>query len=145
MLRIRKISNPYLDSNIAAMEHVKNILLKQFPDIWHDKIEMLNEQLINPLKYKYQSTLLISENIHDTILGFAIFKYMPDMKFCFLDFIAASPGKTSSGIGGVLYQRVREEAEALGADGLFFECLPDDPDLCKDQKYIEQNLSLIHI
>jgi acetoin utilization deacetylase AcuC-like enzyme len=139
MLRIRKISNPYLDSNIAAMVHIKNILSKQFPDLWQSKIEMLDEQLVNPLKFKYQSILFVSENIHETILGFAMMKFMPDLKFCYLDYIAASPGKTSSGLGSVLYQRVREEAEALDAIGLFFECLPDDPALCRNQQYIEQN------
>jgi len=139
MLRIRKISNPYLDSNIAAMVHVKTIMAKQFPDLWKSKIEILDEQLVNPLKFKYQSILFVSENIHETILGFASMKFMPDLQFCFLDYIAASPGKTSSGVGSVLYQRVREEAIALGAIGLFFECLPDDPDLCKNQQFLEQN------
>ncbi len=139
MLRIRKISNPYLVSNSAAMRHVKNILSKQFPDVWQSKIEILDEQLINPIKFRYQSNLFVAENIHETILGFAIMKYMPDLEFCFLDFIAASPGRTSSGLGGALYQRIREETEALGAIGLFFECLPDDPALCRNQEHLEQN------
>ncbi len=139
MLRIRKISNPYLYYNVQAMSHVKNIMAKQFPDLWGNKIDSLDEQLINPLKYKYQSILLLAENIHDTILGFALLKYMPDHKFCFLDFLATTPGKTSAGIGGALYQRVREETEALGSIGIFFECLPDEPGLCKNQIYLEQN------
>jgi len=139
MLRIRKISNPYLNSNTVAMENVKSILSKQFPDIWQEKIKMLDEQMVNPMKFKYQTSLLVAENIHETILGFATMKFMPDLKFCFLDFIAALPGMTSSGVGGVLYQRIREEAEVLGAVGLFFECLPDDPALCRNQENIEQN------
>jgi acetoin utilization deacetylase AcuC-like enzyme len=139
MLRIRKIANPYLASNIRAMEQVKNIISKQFPDISQKKVDILDEQLINPLKFKYQSILLIAENINETILGFALLKYMPDHKFCFLDFIAASPGKTSTGVGGALYQRVREETEALGATGLFYECLPDEPSLCRNQTYLGQN------
>jgi acetoin utilization deacetylase AcuC-like enzyme len=141
MLRIRKISNPYIESNLAAMESVKNIMAKQFPLVWDSKIEILDEQLVNPLKFKYQTILLIAENIHETILGFAVIKFMSDLQFCFLDFIAALPGKTSSGVGSFLYQRVREEAEALNSIGLFFECLPDDPALCRDQTHIEQNRS----
>ncbi len=139
MLRIRKISNPYIESNLAAMESVKNIMAKQFPLVWKGKIEILDEQLVNPLKFKYHTSLFVAENIHETILGFATMKFMPDQGFCFLDFIAALPGKTSSGVGSFLYQRVREEAEALNSIGLFFECLPDDPALCRNQTYIEQN------
>src|SRR3546814_2345276 len=44
-----------------------------------------------------------------------------------------------SGIGGALYDRVREEAEELGAAGLYFECLPDDPDKSPDPKVRRQN------
>jgi acetoin utilization deacetylase AcuC-like enzyme len=139
MLRIRKISNPYIESNLAAMESVKNIMAKQFPLVWKGKIEILDEQLVNPFKFKYQTSLFVAENIHETILGFATMKFMPDQGFCFLDFIAALPGKTSSGVGSFLYQRIREEAEALNSIGLFFECLPDDPALCRNQTYIEQN------
>jgi acetoin utilization deacetylase AcuC-like enzyme len=139
MLRIRKVSNPYLESNSAVMRHVKNILTGQFPHLRESKIEVLDEQLINPIKFRYQSSLFVAENIHETILGFAVMKYMPDLEFCFLDFIATTPGKTSSGLGGALYQRIREETEALGAIGLFFECLPDDPALCRNKDYIEQN------
>ena len=139
MLRIRKISNPYLNSNIDAMKKVKGIMESQFPDLWKEKIDILDEQLINPLKFRYQSTLIVAENIHDSILGFALIKYVSDLSFCFLDFIAVSPGRTSSGVGGALYQRVREETEAMGAIGLFFECLPDDPELCKNKTYIGQN------
>jgi acetoin utilization deacetylase AcuC-like enzyme len=139
MLRIRKISNPYLASDKLAMEHIKSMISVQFPDLWKAKIDMLDEQMVNPLKFKYHTTLFVAENIHETILGFAVIKFMPDHKFCFLDLIATSPGKTSSGVGGVLYQRVREEAEAFGAIGLFFECLPDDPELCENQIALEQN------
>jgi len=49
------------------MVHVKNILVKQFPNIWESKVEVLEEQLVNPFKFKYQSILFIAENIHDTI------------------------------------------------------------------------------
>ena len=140
MFRIRKISNPFLDSNKGAIENVKYILSKQFPDISEEKIKLIDEQLINPLKFKYQSILLMAENIHETILGFALLKYMSDLRFCFLDFIAATPGKTSSGLGGALYQRVREEAETLGSIGLFFESLPDDPVLCRNKDNLGQNV-----
>ncbi len=44
-----------------------------------------------------------------------------------------------SGIGSSLYESVREFARELGATGVFFECLPDDPGICKNESLIEQN------
>ncbi|MFH2095881.1 MAG: acetylpolyamine amidohydrolase [Bacteroidota bacterium] len=139
MFRIRKISNPYLDVNIKAMEKVKSIIRDQFPDVKEEKINDVYEQLVDPLKYRYQTTLLIADDLNESIRGFALLLYMPDHDFCYLDLLAVTSGKTSSGVGGALYERVREEAEALGAVSVFYECLPDDPDLYRDQQYIAQN------
>jgi hypothetical protein len=41
--------------------------------------------------------------------------------------------------GGALYDRVRSEALSLGVKGLFYECLPDDPALCRDPAILKQN------
>ncbi len=139
MFRIRKISNPYLDVNIKAMEKVKSIIKEQFSGIKEEKINEVHEQLINPLKYKYQTTLIIAEDSNESIRGFALLLYMPDLKFCFLDFLAVSKGKITSGVGGALYERLREEAQSIGSIGIFFECLPDNPKLYRDQKDIPQN------
>jgi acetoin utilization deacetylase AcuC-like enzyme len=56
-----------------------------------------------------------------------------------LDWIATKMGKASGGIGGALYYRVRQEAAALGAKGLFFECLPDEAALCTNAPLLIEN------
>lgn len=140
MIRIRKISNPYLEVNIRKMEKVKEIIKSQIPLLTNKKIEEIENQMIDPLKYKYQTTLFIAEDINDAVRGFALMSYMSDLGFCYLDYIAVSPEKTSSGLGGALYERLREEAVSLDAFGIFFECLPDDPELCgNDELIINQN------
>lgn len=139
MIRIRKITNPYLEANIRKIEAVKEIIRVQFPAVSERKISDLDAQFVDPLKHIYQSSLFIAEDIHERVKAFALLLYMPDIGFCFLDYIAASPDSSSSGLGGALYERIREEAISLDAIGLFFECLPDDPLLCKDQQTLEQN------
>jgi len=139
MLRIRKITNPYHEANLRKIEAVKEIIRKQFPMISEKKIEEIDTQLADPIKYKYHTTLFLSEDIHENVIAFAILLYMPDLQFCFLDYIASSPDSSSAGQGGALYERIREEAISLNAIGLFFECLPDDPALCSDPPTLEQN------
>ncbi|OFX88709.1 MAG: histone deacetylase [Bacteroidetes bacterium GWF2_33_16] len=139
MLRIRRIFNPYNKANIRKIERIKEIIQIQFPGISQKKINKLESELLDPIKHKYQSMLFVAEDINDAIRGFAILLYMPDHKLCYLDLIAVSPEKASSGLGGAIYTRVREEAELLNANGLFFECLPDDPALCKDGDILLQN------
>jgi len=139
MFRIRKISNPYLEANARAMDRVRAIIREQFPDLQEHKINEVQEQLVDPLTFRYQTNLIIADDLNESIKGFALFLYMPDLEFCYLDFLATSPGKTSSGVGGALYEWLRVEAESLGALGIFFECLPDDPALYRDPVYIPQN------
>jgi acetoin utilization deacetylase AcuC-like enzyme len=57
----------------------------------------------------------------------------------FLDLIASSSRLTSRGIGGALYQRVREEAVQQEVGAVFFECLPDEAAECPDTKALAEN------
>ncbi len=139
MIRIRKLSNPFIESNIKRIAEVKDIMRQQFPAISEKKAFEFIDQLIDPLKFKSLASLFVAEDINNTLKGFATLLYMPDINFCFLDFIAVIPGKSSSGIGGALYLRVKEEALALNAIGIFFECLPDDVALCNDKRLLEDN------
>ena len=68
----------------------------------------------------------------DRVIGFALLLHAPDLGFCFLDFVASDAARAGRGLGGALYERVREEALALGARALYFECLPDDEALSPD-------------
>lgn len=139
MIRIRKITNPYFGTNSLKIEKVKQIIREQFPLISEEKINEIDHQLANSLRHKYQASLFIAEDISETVRAFALLLHMSDLKFCFLDYIATSPGKSSSGLGGALYEHVREEALSLSVTGLFFECLPDDPALCKNTDILKQN------
>ena len=139
MIRIRKITNPFHEANTRKIEAVKEILRKQFPAISEKKIGELETQFVNPLSKKYQTAVFVAEDIHEAVRAFAVLLFMPDLQFCYLDYIAASPDSSSSGLGSALYERIREEAISLDAIGLFFECLPDDPVLCHDPETLEQN------
>ncbi|MBN2236001.1 MAG: histone deacetylase family protein [Bacteroidales bacterium] len=139
MFRIRKISNPYLAVNIQAIEQVKRLIDKQFDAIGKEKIDIITDQLIDPLKYRFHAMLFVADNYTENIKGFALLLHMPDFQFYYLDYIAVTPGKTSSGVGGALYQRVREEAQSVNAKGIFLECLPDDPLLSKNPDILAQN------
>lgn len=139
MIRIRKISNPLLETNINKIKEVREVIREQFPAISEEKASQFIEQLLDPLKYKSLTSLFVAEDINNKLKGFALLMYMPDINFCYLDFIASVPGKSSSGTGGALYGRVREEAMSLNSIGIFFECLPDDPELCDDKSVLEDN------
>jgi len=140
MFRIRKITNPFLEGNRQAMEHVKSVIRTQFPAISQWQIEDIIKKMINPVKNKFHTSVMIADDFRGNMRGFAVLIFMSDLKFCYLDFLAVTPGLPTSGVGGSLYERIREEAASLGTIGIFFECLPDDPALCHNETIIKQNM-----
>ncbi|MEW6535605.1 MAG: histone deacetylase family protein [Candidatus Auribacterota bacterium] len=139
MFSIRRIYDDVLPVDRHALSQVQQILREQFPLVSSGDIEKIPMQLKDPLTFQYRVTLFVAEDLRGTVRGFALLLYFSDLNFCYLDYISAARLETGKGIGGILYERVREEALELGAVGLFMECLPDDPALCRDKKILKQN------
>ncbi len=139
MLRIRRIFDDSIPANREQLEQVQVILRSRFPAVKESEITSLGEKLRNPFKQRFRSILLVAETIRHKVLGFALILHEPEIRFSFLDWIAMAGGRAGGGVGGALYDRVRLEAAALGALGLFFECLPDDAENCPDSALLKEN------
>lgn len=139
MLRIRKVQDDTTPANVAVIHEAQAIMRKQFPGISAADIDKLPEQLRDPISYGFVSSLFVAEDAHDKLHGLALLLLFSDISVAYLELISAAPGGSGRGIGDVLYSRVQEEAVALGAEALFFECLPDDPELSPDPAVRAQN------
>jgi len=139
MLIIRRISDGVMPVDKTSILQVQEILKTRFPDLREEEIDLISEHLKNPLKFRFRSTLIVAENRKGVVQGFAMVLYASDLNFCYLDYVAAKKDIVISGIGSSLYESVREYARELGATGIFFECLPDEPGVCKNESLIEQN------
>lgn len=139
MLSIRRILDASAPANRAIVAQVQDILRAQFDALKEREIIDLPNKLNDPLKYKFQSRLLVAQRKNDSVIGFALIMYASDLGFCYLDFMAAGKNTTGQGLGNALYERVRDEVRALGANCLLMECLPDDPTLSPDPQIRKQN------
>jgi len=141
MFRIRQVHDDTTPANAGSVAQVQEILRRQFPGLEVQDVGKLPDMLRDPLKYRFRGVLLVGEDGQDRVRGFAFLLHAPDLSFSYLEYISAAPGATGGGIGGALYERVRQEARSLGSVGLFFECLPDDPHLSPDPEIRKQNAS----
>ena len=139
MFRIRRVYDDITPANQEAIAEIQDILRAQFPSLLKSTVAKLPDQLRNPMKYRFRPILFIAEGARGHVDGFALLLHEPALKFCYLDYISAAQWKMGGGIGGALYERVREEALDLNTLGLFFECLPDDPRLSRDPVTRKQN------
>ncbi|WP_419662134.1 histone deacetylase superfamily protein [Desulfosarcina variabilis str. Montpellier] len=139
MLRIRRIYDNILPVNRSTIAQVQEILRSQFSAIDPKEIETIAEKLRNPFKQRFRSILFVAESIKGKVRGFAMLLHEPEIRFTYLDWIATASDRVGAGIGGALYDRIRQESLALKVDGLFFECLPDDAADCPDPAQRRQN------
>lgn len=139
MFRIRRIHDEVLPANRNALDQVKNILRSRFSAVSAEEIEQLGQHLHDPFLKRFRVILFVAENQRQRVQGFAYLLHEPQIRFGYLDWMATRVGKASGGIGGALYDRVRQELVALGAKGLFFECLPDEASLCPDPTLLAEN------
>ncbi len=139
MFRIRRIFDDTLTADRKVIDLVQKALRAQFSGLDEEEIFRLPGVLKNPLKYRFRSILFVAEDVKGALKGFAVLQHAPDLEFCYLDFISSGLTKTGRGVGGALYARVREESVYLDAKGLLFECLSDDPTLCRDTSILEEN------
>jgi acetoin utilization deacetylase AcuC-like enzyme/ribosomal protein S18 acetylase RimI-like enzyme len=139
MLRIRRIYDDVLPVNRDILAQVKEILRSRFSAIDEAEIESINEKLLNPFKQRFRPVLFVAESIKGKVLGFAMLLHEPIIGFGYLDWIATATGRSGGGLGGALYERVRQEAVGLKVRGLFFEALPDDEVNCPDKELLREN------
>ncbi|MBN1772237.1 MAG: histone deacetylase family protein [Deltaproteobacteria bacterium] len=139
MFRIRRIRDCTLPSERDAVAQVQQILREQFGGVPEEDIAHLPEQLHDPLRFRYRTMIFTATDGRNRVRGFAILLHMPDLRFCYLDFLSAARLTMGHGIGGALYERLREEALVLGTVGLFFESLPADPALCRKESERAEN------
>ena len=139
MFRIRRVYDDATPANKEAVTQAQQILQSQFPGLSRRDVAKLPKQLRNPLKYRFRSILFVAEDQKERVKGFALLFHEPVLHFCYLDYISTAERRMGRGIGGALYERVREEALSLNVTGLFFECLPDSPKLSPDPEMRKQN------
>jgi acetoin utilization deacetylase AcuC-like enzyme/GNAT superfamily N-acetyltransferase len=140
MFRIRRVFDDIAPVDRKAMGQVQEILRAQFALADERDVTGLPAKLKNPVKYRFRYLLFVAETeVRGDVRGFALVSHEPELRFCYLDYLATTKKLVGSGVGGALYERLCEESRDLGVMGLFFECLPDDPAASSSIELAKQN------
>ncbi len=138
MFRIRRIHDDVSPRDEETLAEVLAILRARFSGLSEAAVAEIPGKLRDPVGSRFRAVLLVAER-GPRLEGFALVAHATDLDFAFLDFVSAHPTAGGRGIGGALYERVRQESVLLGCDGLFFECLPDDADRVSSPTYLKDN------
>ncbi len=140
MLKIRIIQGSAFPTSNERLEQVKEIYRLSFPGL-ESHAEKIPDMLLNPVKYGFTSVLIVAERSMGKIDAMALCLHFHEYKASFLDYIAVKPGVRSSGLGGALYEAVREYCKRIGTRGLFMEVQPDDPQLTTTKELLRESRS----
>jgi acetoin utilization deacetylase AcuC-like enzyme/GNAT superfamily N-acetyltransferase len=126
MFRVRRIFDDALPVNRSAIEQIEAILRDQFPGLSEREVAAALARIKNHGSDAFRPLVYVGEN-RNQVRGFALVLLARKQHFGLLDFLAARSGGTGGGVGGALYDRVREEVSDLGCRAIFLECHGDDP------------------
>ena len=141
MFRVRRVLDDTRPFDRMAIEQAQTLLAEQFAGLPASDIASLAERLRNPLHYRFRTLLFVADDNRGNVKGFAHVSHEADLGMIFLDYLASGPRLTGRGIGGALYERVREYALSVSALGVFFECAPDIREECETDEEYAQNVS----
>lgn len=143
MIAIRRIYDHLNPANVSALKQCKEILNAQFPNVGEEKLIQLFKDAKNPLAIHFRPLLLIAEGRNNKVLGVAYASYYPKTNFYYLDYLATHKQNIHNGIGGALYERLREEAAANKSLGIFIDWPSDDEKIVLDKSVAKKNAKVL--
>jgi len=142
VIRVRVVYGSAFLLSRDRLSQVQSIFRQSFPELAHyaDRIPSL---LRDPVGHGYLSALLVAEGALGRVDAFALVMHFQETESSFLDFIAARPGLRGGGVGGALYEAVREFCQRIASNALYMEVDPDTPELTTDPAKLAEARSRI--
>jgi acetoin utilization deacetylase AcuC-like enzyme/GNAT superfamily N-acetyltransferase len=138
MIRFRRIYDLSSDADKRQFSEAAQIFRAAFPYEAEaiDRVERLTRR---HAQLAFEPILLISQDRQRRPTGLAFVYYFGDLKYGYLQYIASNPRQPGRGIGGALYEALREVLAAKGARGLFLDVPPVNPEKLKDPSRLAAN------
>ena len=131
------------DHEPRRMAEVQRIFRSYYGAHHGDYADKIPDLLQRQAELGHRTILITAEKGMGQILAFALAFHYPDLNATLLDFIVVDPTVRQRGIGGALYEALREYVARLGSSGLYLEVRPDTLDLEPDATRRRENRARI--
>lgn len=116
---------------MRRLEKVREFFLHEFPS-GPQYMDAIEDKMLHPLKVDYALAIMVAETPSGDVRGFGVYDHFPELGLSYLEYLVAGPTMRSQGIGGGIYEAMRERLTYDGSEGLLFEVNADDEDLPED-------------
>jgi acetoin utilization deacetylase AcuC-like enzyme/GNAT superfamily N-acetyltransferase len=131
------------DHERRRMTEVQRIFRSYYGAAYGDYADRIPDLLRRQAELGHRTILITAEKAMGKILAFALAFHYTDLNATLLDFIVVDPTVRQRGIGGALYEALREYLIRLGSSGLYFEVRPDSAELEPDPARRRENRARI--
>ena len=138
MFRISHVLGSHREHDRRCIAEIQVLFEAAFPDLARDG-DYVARKFLDQSSRGYPSILLAAHGAGDRVVGFALADYFESIGYAYLDFIVAKAEQRGRGLGGALYEALREDLIARGANGLFLEAPTDDPGQVTDPATLKAN------
>ncbi|HSJ62892.1 MAG TPA: histone deacetylase family protein [Gemmatimonadaceae bacterium] len=125
------------------MREVQRIFRTYYGTAYAGYAEKIPELLRRQPELGFRVLLIDAENHRGDVLGFALAFHFPRLRATVLDFLVVDPDVRQRGVGGALYESLREYLARIESRGLYLEVRPDDPELEPDAAVRRENRARI--
>ena len=138
MFRISHVLGSHREHDRRCIAEIQILFEAAFPDLARDG-DYVERKFLDQPGRGYTSILLAAHGAGDRVVGFALADHFEPIGYAYLDFIVAKAEQRGRGLGGALYEALREDLIARGANGLFLEAPTDDPGQVTDPATLKAN------
>jgi acetoin utilization deacetylase AcuC-like enzyme/GNAT superfamily N-acetyltransferase len=138
MFRISHVLGAHREHDRRRLAEIQALFEGAFPG-FAGPPDYIARKLSDQTMRGFPAILLAAHGPGDRIMGFALADFFESIGFAYLDFIVAQPERRGRGLGGALYEALREDLIARGANGLFFEAPTDDPAQVTNPAHLKAN------
>ena len=131
------------DLDARRVAEVQRIFRSYFGEANGAYAERIPDLLRRPAELGHRTVIITAEDPRGAVLAFAMALHYADVNATLLDYIVVDPAVRQRGIGGALYEALREYLGRLGTRGLYLEVRPDDPELEPDPALRRENRARI--
>jgi GNAT superfamily N-acetyltransferase len=138
MFRISHVLGAHRQYDRRCLDEIQALFAAAFPELGHAG-NYVAEKLSSAGGRGYPAILLVAHGPGDRVIGFALADYFESIGYAYLDFIVTEAKRRGRGLGGALYEALREDLIARGASGLLLEAPTDDPVQVTDLAHLRAN------
>ncbi|MGI8843002.1 MAG: GNAT family N-acetyltransferase [Gemmatimonadaceae bacterium] len=125
------------------MRDVQRIFRSYYGSAYGSYADRIPDLLRRQSELGYRVLVITAEHSSGGVIGFALAFHFPQLNSSLLDFLVVDPEVRQRGVGGALYEALRDYLIRIKSRALYLEVRPDDPELESDPAVRRENRARI--